>query len=49
MSKTDGPDHERIFYIEVHIKDKTYGPGVGRNKKSAEQNAAKIAYNQLNL
>jgi ribonuclease-3 len=49
LIKTDGPDHERIFYIEVHIKDKTYGPGVGRNKKSAEQNAAKIAYNQLNL
>jgi ribonuclease-3 len=33
--------------MEVKILDKSYGPGEGKNKKEAEQNAAGIAYCQL--
>ncbi len=39
-----GPDHNKTFWIEVAINRKVYGPGSGKNKKEAEQNAAEIAY-----
>jgi len=38
--QTSGPDHERIFEIEVHINGKVYGRGTGRNKQVAERQAA---------
>jgi ribonuclease-3 len=37
-----GPDHNRTFWIEVSVGNKTYGPGAGKNKKEAEQ--AQLAY-----
>jgi ribonuclease-3 len=43
-----GPDHDRTFTIDVHIGDKSYGSGRGKNKKEAEQEAARIAYIALN-
>jgi ribonuclease-3 len=39
-----GPDHDRIFQIEVRINDRSYGPGRGKNKKEAEQDAAHVAW-----
>ncbi len=42
-----GPDHNRTFWIEVFINNETCGQGKGKNKKEAEQNAAKIAYKKL--
>jgi ribonuclease-3 len=42
-----GPDHDKTFWMEVKIRDKTYGPGEGKNKKEAEQAAASIAYHEL--
>jgi ribonuclease-3 len=39
-----GPDHDKTFTIEVHIGEKSYGSGRGKNKKEAEQEAARIAY-----
>ena len=42
-----GPDHNRTFWIEVTVDKKAYGPGTGKNKKEAEQQAASIAYNAL--
>lgn len=42
-----GPDHDRTFWIEVKINGHTFGPGKGKNKKEAEQNAASIAYRSL--
>jgi ribonuclease-3 len=45
--KRSGPEHDRIFWIEVKINETVYGPGVGRNKKAAEQEAAKAAYEEL--
>ena len=35
-----GPDHLRTFTYTVKIKNKVYGKGQGKNKKTAEQNAA---------
>ena len=45
--KSSGPEHERIFWIEVTIGDKTFGPGIGKNKKSAEQEAARMAFDAI--
>jgi ribonuclease-3 len=42
-----GPEHERLFWMEVSVDGRVYGPCTGRSKKSAEQEAAKIAYEQL--
>ena len=45
--KRSGPEHEQTFWLEVRINNVVYGSGSGRNKKSAEQEAAKIAYHAL--
>ncbi len=47
LVKKTGPDHDRIFWIEVLIDGVSYGPGKGKNKKLAEQNAAGMAYHEL--
>lgn len=39
LSET-GPEHDKIFTVEAVIDGKTAGTGQGRNKKSAEQQAA---------
>jgi ribonuclease-3 len=44
LVKKIGPDHDRTFFVEVKVKERIFGPGEGRNKKVAEQNAAGIAY-----
>ena len=47
LVKRSGPEHSRIFWIEVKVNDKVFGPATGSNKKSAEREAAKLAYEQL--
>lgn len=47
LIETSGPDHERIYHIDVLIDDHTYGSGQGRTKKSAEQNAAQATLSLL--
>ncbi len=47
LVKKTGPDHNRIFWIEVVVKGKSYGPAEGKNKKEAEQNAAAIAFKAI--
>ena len=42
-----GPDHDKTFQIEVHIKKKTLGEGKGKSKKEAEQDAAHNALKAL--
>ncbi len=39
----EGPDHAKIFTVEVHLNSNVIGRGKGRSKKLAEQNAAKEA------
>jgi ribonuclease-3 len=45
--KRSGPDHQRFFWTEVAVNNQTFGPGMGKNKKTAEQEAARIAYEAL--
>lgn len=42
-----GPDHAKTFQATVVIDETGYGPGWGRNKKEAEQNAAALAFAAL--
>lgn len=44
-----GPDHAKTFQATVTIDHRSFGPGAGRNKKEAEQNAAAIAFAALNV
>lgn len=45
--RREGPDHDRTFWIAVQLGGHTYGPGSGKNKKAAEQQAAARAYAAL--
>ena len=38
-----GPDHEKIFEVEVRVNGKIMGSGVARSKQSAEKIAARNA------
>ncbi|HSF66453.1 MAG TPA: ribonuclease III [Nitrospiraceae bacterium] len=38
-----GPDHEKLFEVELSIQGEVVGVGSGRSKKEAEQQAAKQA------
>jgi ribonuclease-3 len=43
-----GPSHNRIFHIEVSISGEVMGVGIGKSKKEAQQQAAKMALAVLN-
>jgi ribonuclease-3 len=45
----EGPEHERYFTVEVRIGQQSLGEGKARNKKSAEQDAAKAALQNLSV
>lgn len=47
LVKKTGPDHDKTFWIEVVVDNKSYGPGKGANKKEAEQNAAALAFEKI--
>jgi ribonuclease III len=38
-----GPDHDKLFEVEVTVNGEVVGRGTGRSKKEAEQSAAKQA------
>ncbi|MDR0519642.1 MAG: ribonuclease III [Clostridiales Family XIII bacterium] len=40
VAATEGPAHDRTFYVDVYADDKMLGSGVGSSKKEAEQDAA---------
>ncbi len=43
VTKEDGPDHKKIFEVVLKIGDMVAGVGIGKSKKEAEQEAAKMA------
>ncbi len=43
LAQVSGPDHERIFSMEVYFQGKLLGKGSGSSKKSSEQKAAAVA------
>lgn len=47
LVKVEGPDHERVFWMKVHLGATVYGPEKGKSKKEAEQNVAKKAWQEL--
>jgi len=47
LCKQTGPDHRRIFTVDVRVGGEVMGRGLGRSKKDAQQLAAKEAYERL--
>ena len=47
--KESGPDHDKTFEISVYYNNKVLGTGIGKSKKEAEQNAAKVALSILEV
>lgn len=47
IDKYSGPEHDRYFWISVTSGGRTWGPGMGRSKKAAEQAAARLAWEAL--
>lgn len=43
VAKESGPDHQKVFEVEVSVEGKVIGTGQGRSKKEAEQLAAREA------
>ncbi|MBY0385471.1 ribonuclease III [bacterium] len=43
-----GPDHQKMFQVEVLVFDEVYGVGEGESKKMAEQVAAENALKRMN-
>ncbi len=47
--ETTGPNHDKSFTVEVIIGDKRLAEGSGKSKRSAEMEAARLAWEKLNL
>ena len=43
LIRADGPDHQKVFEVEVRINSNPCGRGIGSSKRKAEQAAAKAA------
>jgi len=46
--KETGPSHNRVFHVEVSINGEVMGIGIGKSKKEAQQQAARLALAVLN-
>jgi ribonuclease-3 len=47
LVSSEGPDHAKLFTVEVSVGEQALGQGQGRNKKQAELNAARQALETL--
>jgi len=47
MVKQSGPDHQKLFEVDVEIDSRVAGSGRGHSKKEAEQMAARQALEQI--
>ena len=47
LVNVSGPDHQKMFEVQVTINGHDYPTGVGTDKKSAEQSAAQMALDSL--
>lgn len=47
LNLEEGPDHHKIFTIDVSVGGENLGRGTGRSKKQAQQRAAREALNRL--
>jgi ribonuclease-3 len=46
---SSGPDHARVFVVEVQVNGKAYGRGEGTSKQAAAQMAAQAALESLGI
>lgn len=44
-----GPDHNKVFTVEVKVGGQVYGQGTGNSKQRAQQQAARIALDKLEV
>jgi ribonuclease-3 len=49
ISAQSGPDHKKLFTVDVSVRGRKLGEGRGTNKKKAEQSAAKDALESLQI
>lgn len=49
MMAAEGPDHDRVFRVQVSLNEEVLGVGEGRSKKKAEQESARQALITLKL
>ena len=47
LTGEEGPDHDKRFLVEVRLNGTTVGTGSGTSKKRAEQDAARVALEEL--
>ena len=47
--KEEGPDHCKVFTVEVHLNSNVIGVGTGSSKKHAEQSAAREALRLMGI
>lgn len=47
VTKEEGLAHNKRFFVELYVGDEKIASGEGKNKKLAEQSAAKLAYQKL--
>jgi ribonuclease-3 len=47
LVSSEGPDHEKVFEVEVSIRGVPWGRGKGASKKEAQQKAARMALERL--
>ena len=49
LTGSRGPEHDQTFYYTVSVNNRTYGPAEGHNRKDAEQNAARLALQEIGV
>jgi ribonuclease-3 len=49
ISAQSGPDHKKLFTVDVSVRGRKLGEGRGTNKKKAEQSAARDALESLQI
>lgn len=43
LDRSEGPDHQKTFYVSVYVGETKLGEGAGKSRKEAEQKAAENA------
>ena len=49
LAEESGPDHAKVFKVEVHLNSNVIGTGTGSSKKLAEQKAAEQALELMGI
>jgi ribonuclease-3 len=47
LRETSGPDHAKVFHVELTVQSEVQGEGEGRSKKEAEEQAARMGLAKL--